>query len=65
MIEATHEITACYFPGTGEVELTWRDLQTGETAGMTAKVSKKIGEKIASVVYPCVNNPVIIKSPPR
>lgn len=53
-MEATHEITACYFPGDGEVELTWHDLNTNETAALTTKVDAKTGNQIAKVVMACV-----------
>jgi hypothetical protein len=60
-MEATHEITACYFPKTGEVEATWEDLTTGERAGATFKVNKKTGEAIARTVMACVYQHATIK----
>lgn len=52
--EATHEITACYFPGKGEVDLTWKDLKTRQIACLTSKVTPAEGNAIADVVWPCV-----------
>jgi hypothetical protein len=51
--EATHKISAVYFPGSGEVELTWEDIETGEVAALTVGVSPEQGETIARVVVPC------------
>ena len=53
-MEATHEITGCYFPAKGEVDLTWKDLDSGKFAGITAKVTADEGNAIADVVWPCV-----------
>ena len=60
-MEATHEITACYFPGTGEIELTWRNIETDETAALTAKVDEETGNQIATVVMPCVYSGAIVR----
>ncbi len=60
-MEATHEITACYFPNTGEVELTWEDIETHEKVEIIAKVNKKTGEQISRVVMPCVYHGAVIK----
>jgi hypothetical protein len=48
-----YEITACYFPGTGEAELTYR-AESGEYCALTVPVTPEQGEKLASVVWPCV-----------
>jgi len=60
-MEATHEITACYFPGTGEVELTWRDVETDTTVALTAKVDEQTGNQIAKVVMPCLYSGAVVK----
>jgi hypothetical protein len=52
-MEATHKISACYYPATQEVDLTWEEIK-GEAAHLSVKVSKEEGESIASVVMPCV-----------
>ena len=65
MSEATHEITACYFPRAGEVELTWRDLQTGEEASLETKVTPKQGEAIARTVMACVYSQATATAPAR
>lgn len=57
--KATHEISACYFPGKGDVELTWRDLSTGQCADLTTKVTAAEGLAIAEVVMPCVYSPAV------
>lgn len=54
MKRVTHEITACYFPKVGEVDLTWLDLETREKAALTAKVTPEQGKAISNVVWPCV-----------
>lgn len=59
-MEATHKITACYFPKVGEIELTWEDLETGEVATLTTKVDKKTGEQISKVVMACVYHGAIL-----
>ena len=61
MKEATHEITACYFPGKDEVELTWEDVETHEKAALTAKVTPEVGHQIAKVVMPCVCQNAVAK----
>jgi len=53
--KATHKITACYFPGLGELELTWQDIETDERAGITVKgVEPEAGKQVAKTVMPCV-----------
>lgn len=54
MEEATHIITGVYFPGLGEVELTWEDLLTGEKAFLTTTVTPEEGIQIAKAIPPCV-----------
>ena len=49
------EVTACYFPKSGEAYLTWERLgEDGKRFGMTVKVTPEQGEALANVVYPCV-----------
>jgi hypothetical protein len=60
-VEATHKITACYFPKTKEVELTWEDLESGEIASLTTKVDNKTGNQISKVVMACVYHYAIVK----
>jgi len=59
MDKPTHEISAVYFPKVGEVELTWRDLITGNRADVTFPCDKKTGELIADAVSPCVYHDAI------
>ena len=59
-MEATHKISAVYVPGTGEVDLTWEDLTTGEGARLTARVDDATGEQIAKTVMPCVYSGAVV-----
>jgi hypothetical protein len=52
--ETTHEISACYYPGKGEAELTFRDIETNEFVAMLVKVPEKIGDQLSKVVPCCV-----------
>lgn len=52
MPEATHKISACYFPNTGEIELSWENIKSNEIAIWSTKIPHDRGEKITSVV-PC------------
>lgn len=63
MSEATHLISAVYFPGTGEVELSWEDVLTNKTAYLTASVTPQEGEAIAQCVPPCVYHGAVVKEP--
>jgi|GEM_PF-5064911 len=63
MEKPTHKISACYFPGKGEVELTWENLETGERAELTTKVSKGIGERISKTVMACVYHEATVDLP--
>jgi len=49
-----YTISACYFPGKGEAELTWEDDETGERCDLTVKVTPEQGEQLAKVVPACV-----------
>ena len=51
--QVTHRISAVWWPQRGEVELTWRDLETDEEAFLIAKVDDEQGEQIASTVSLC------------
>ena len=53
-MEAEYKISAVYFPHPSELELTWKNIQTGAEAWLTVKVSKEEGERVSSVVPPCV-----------
>jgi len=53
-MEATHKISACYFPARDEVDLTWEDIETGNIAQLTTKVPEEVGGAITSTVMPCV-----------
>lgn len=62
MVEkATLEVTACYFPKKGEVELTWEDIETGKKAWLTTKVTPEEGNRISNVVMACVYHGAITK----
>lgn len=61
-MKPTHKISAVYFPGMGEVEATWEDIETGETAAVTFKVNEETGNKIAKVVPPCVYSEAVISN---
>lgn len=52
--EPDHLISACYFPGHDEVELTWERKSDGAKAALTCKVTPEQGKQIANVVWPCV-----------
>jgi len=61
-LEATHKISAVFFPLKLELELTWEDIETGQRVGLTTKVPDLVtGEKITKVVPPCVYHPAIIE----
>ena len=52
--KATHTISAVHFTEAGEVDLTWENIETGETASLTAKVDAADGHEIAKVVPPLI-----------
>ena len=52
--DAEYEISACYFPGTGEAELTWRRLSDGEQCAITVSVTEEQGNELVEVIGPCV-----------
>jgi len=60
-MEATHKISAVYFPGTREVELSWEEIETGKTISITAKITHEHGCKIAEIIPPCVYSGAILK----
>ncbi len=53
-IEATHKISAVYYPGDSFIDLTWEDIETGEMAFLSVQVNRDKGEAICRVVSPCV-----------
>ena len=52
-MDATHMISAVYYPGTEKIELTWENIATNETVCLFTKVDAAKGKKISSVVAPC------------
>lgn len=52
--EPDYLISACYFPGHDEVELTWERKSDGEKAALTCRVTPEQGRQIANTVWPCV-----------
>lgn len=61
--KATHIITACYFPGKQEVELTWEEIGTDERAALLAKVDSETGNAIAKTVMACVYHGAVARAP--
>ena len=49
----THQISAVTYES-GETDLTWDDLETGEHFGVTIKLTKEQCQQLAKVVPPCV-----------
>lgn len=47
-------VTACYFPGKGEADLTWERNEDGARFAMTVKVTEDQGKALSNVVYPCI-----------
>lgn len=54
----THEITAGYYPGTGEIELSWAPVGK-RPIHATFKVDAELGRAIAEAVWPCVASAAI------
>lgn len=52
--KAEYNISACYFPKCSELELTWENIETGERADISVKVTKEQGEMVSNIVPPCV-----------
>lgn len=52
--EAKFEISVCFFPRLEEVELTYRNIDSGKQCLLTLKCSKDQGEKLVEVIGPCV-----------
>lgn len=52
--EPEYRISACYFPKVGEVELTWERQYDGAEAHLTFKATPDQGERLVSVIGPCV-----------
>ena len=61
-MKATHKISAVYFPKVSEIELTWEDIKTGESAWLVAKITPKEGNQIAKIVPPCVYSGAIVNN---
>ena len=59
---ATHKVSACYFPGIGIAELTWENIETGKSFGMTVNVTKDQGKALSEIMLPCVYHPTEIKT---
>lgn len=53
-METTYKISACYFPGTSEVELTYESLESGESCHLTLPCTHEQGESLVEVIGPCV-----------
>jgi len=53
-MEATHKISACYFPAKKEIELTWEDIKEGTQVSLTVEVGSDKGNQIADCIMPCV-----------
>jgi len=60
-MDITHKITAVYFPHKGEVEATWEDIASGKKCGATFSVTPEVGERIAKIVMPCVEQEAMVK----
>ncbi len=58
--EATHKISAVYFPGREEVELSFENIETGRSISLITKVSPETGKRIAEIVPPCVYHSAVI-----
>jgi hypothetical protein len=48
-------VTACYFPFTGDAELSWERVRDGQSFAMTVPVTPEQGRALAKVVWPCIN----------
>jgi predicted RNase H-like nuclease (RuvC/YqgF family) len=59
--EATHIISAVYWPQREEVEATWEDIETSKVATAFFKVDSNTGEDIAETVMPCVYQNAVVK----
>ena len=50
-----YKISACYFPGTGEVELSWEQLfEEQKHCALTLPVTEDQGKRLIEVIGPCV-----------
>ena len=62
-MEATHEISASYYPNRDELELTFRHIVADEKIEIVvACMRKEVGEKFAEIVPTCIYHPCTIKS---
>jgi hypothetical protein len=46
-------VSAVYIPGKGIAEATWEDVETGEKVDIEFPVTKKQGETLSNIVWPC------------
>ena len=59
-MEATLKVSAVYY-NDGLLELSWEDIETGETAWLELmNVDEKKGREITSVVLPCVYHGALV-----
>ena len=49
-MEATHKISAVYYPKKKEVELTWEEFETHKTAYLTTTADEDKGREILQAV---------------
>jgi len=54
LLEPEYEISACYFPGCGEAELTWRRVSDGRECALTVELTEEQGNELVEVIGPCV-----------
>jgi len=55
------QVTACYFPKTGDAELSWE--RNGKSLSMTVPVTPEQGRALADIVWPCVFWPAVAHPP--
>lgn len=53
-LDATHKVSAVYYPKTKEVNATWEDIATGKSVDVTFRVTPDKGSDIAKIMMPCV-----------
>lgn len=59
---ATHEITAGYYPGTGEIELSWAQ-EGAPPVFAKFPVTEELGKAISNAVWPCVASSAVALPP--
>lgn len=62
---STYKISACYFPDSGEAELTYERMEDGAYIMLTVPVSDEDGERLAEVIGPCVYYDAVEKKNPN